>query len=243
MRNYFSPKEWGLLFSLVLHLIIVLYLSTKVSPAPGSVEEEYIAIDLSQFEEEIPIEEEALEEEIEPLVPALEPNTNTASQQASSDENLNTNKASEPSKSEDEINSNKEDLLNDLLDKYGTDISTPDIKKEETKRIRREGKDGVGIVDPYTGESNIYYRLPGREDVNIPNPIYPCEKGGKVTVSIVVDWQGNVTKAEIVKTKSVRNSYCLYDQAIEAAKKSKFNSYSYYKMPEMGTITFYFKAQ
>lgn len=237
MKSYFTAKEWALLISLIIHLVLVLALATRQTKPYGSVEENLILLEFEKPEEvKLPERERP---KLDPLVPV----TNIASNQSAEKEQEEEEAAAEELK-EDKVESIKNpDLLEDLLNKYGAAEEVKPVEKDEPKRIRRQTKDGTAIVDPYTGESNIFYVLPGRTDIHIPNPIYLCERGGKVVVNIVVNWEGKVTRAEINKSMSVKENYCLYEQALEAARASTFSPYKYYENPELGKITFLFKNQ
>lgn len=88
--------------------------------------------------------------------------------------------------------------------------------------------------------SSANYSLKDRTHINLPTPIYLCERGGKVIVNIKVNGQGVVTDATINgRSKSVNE--CLKEHGIEYALQSRFNTSS--KPSQIGTITFYFKGK
>ena len=89
-------------------------------------------------------------------------------------------------------------------------------------------------------KSTMSYSLVGRDLLNNPTPIYLCEYGGKVVISIKVNQKGNVTEATY-NNASTSNNGCLIDHALEYAKAARFSSGS--QTTQIGTITFVFKGK
>ena len=89
-------------------------------------------------------------------------------------------------------------------------------------------------------KSTMSYSLVGRDLLNNPTPIYLCEYGGKIVISIKVDSSGNVTEATY-NSASTSDNGCLIDHAIEYAKAARFTSDS--KASQIGTITFVFRGK
>jgi outer membrane biosynthesis protein TonB len=93
------------------------------------------------------------------------------------------------------------------------------------------------------GKTNIYYNLAGRSHSYLPVPIYKCEGGGKVTVSIVVNQQGRVIEATVLSTSANVEDDCFTEAARNSAYSSLFNSKSNSQPNQKGTITYEFIPQ
>ena len=89
--------------------------------------------------------------------------------------------------------------------------------------------------------STVTYSLVDRSEVYLPPPIYLCEKGGKIVISITVDWKGNVTSASYNNASSSSDG-CLVERALEYAKAARFNADSS-KEKQIGTISFFFQPK
>ena len=84
------------------------------------------------------------------------------------------------------------------------------------------------------------YSLKGRTAEKSPRPEYPIEEHGKVVVRIVVDREGRVTHAEHRLQGSTTTSSALINAAIDAARKTRFNSDPNATPSQEGTITYVF---
>lgn len=89
--------------------------------------------------------------------------------------------------------------------------------------------------------TNIFYNLPGREALQLPNPVYTCAASGTVVINIEVDQNGRVTKATANRTASTTSNQCLFDAAKEYSGHAIFSSSTHQK--QSGTITFIFPGQ
>lgn len=96
---------------------------------------------------------------------------------------------------------------------------------------KRSGNDGNRL-----GTSS--YSLVDRELLYLPTPVYLCENGGKIVVSINVNAQGEVTEANYNGASTTDNG-CMVDHAIEYALEAKFDT-NLSKPTQLGSITFYF---
>jgi hypothetical protein len=95
----------------------------------------------------------------------------------------------------------------------------------------------------YKGATRIYYDLIGRSHLYLPIPIYKCQGSGKVVLSIEVDQNGNVQKAQIVERESTVSDLCLIETAVNTALDSRFNPDANSPRIEIGTLTYQFVAQ
>ena len=97
------------------------------------------------------------------------------------------------------------------------------------------------ISDKVNKNTLVKYALAGRVG-NIPNPVFTCERDGKVVVSITVDEAGRVTKTAIDRANSTTTDDCLLENSLLYAQKAKFNAVSG-KKEQIGTITYIFQSK
>lgn len=84
------------------------------------------------------------------------------------------------------------------------------------------------------------FDLGGRGHVSLPKPRYTSEKSGKVVVTIAVDRDGNVTKAQAGARGTTVHDQELFIQAENAAKRAKFKKDEDAPEKQIGTITYSF---
>jgi len=116
-------------------------------------------------------------------------------------------------------------------------IDTSGKSKKENKRPSQE------MAANYKGPTRIYYDLFGRNHLYLPIPIYKCEGSGKVVLSIEVDQNGVVQKAQIIERESTASDPCLIETAINTALLSRFNPDANSPRIEIGSLTYQFVAQ
>ena len=99
---------------------------------------------------------------------------------------------------------------------------------------------GTSIGD---GSGNSY-SLAGRNIVGkLPKPVYNIQESGKVVVEIKVDKNGNVTEAHVISRGTTVQNQTLWNVAVQAAKKAKFNADPTKPAIQSGTITYNFRLQ
>lgn len=99
---------------------------------------------------------------------------------------------------------------------------------------------GTSIGD---GSGNSY-SLAGRNIVGkLPKPVYNIQESGKVVVEIKVDKNGNVTNANVISKGTTVQNQTLWNVAVQAAKKAKFNPDPTKPAIQSGTITYNFRLQ
>ena len=113
-----------------------------------------------------------------------------------------------------------------------------DLIENRSEKKRAEAADKT---EDSNKKSAVSYSLVNRTHEFLPPPIYLCEQGGKVVVSIQVDGNGNVVEATY-NTSSTSLNGCLIDHALEYAKVSKFNANGS-NLKQIGTITFFFRGK
>jgi len=119
------------------------------------------------------------------------------------------------------------------------------INAEDPTKKAEQDKDlsSVKMATNYTGPTRIYYNLSGRSHIKLPLPVYKCPVGGKVTLEILVNQYGTVISAEVLKSESTTDDFCLYEAARKAAMQSRFNSGNGFVEKQKGTITYLFASQ
>lgn len=99
------------------------------------------------------------------------------------------------------------------------------------------------LAASYDGPTRVYYNLAGRYHLNLPIPIYKCENAGLVVINIIVDPNGDITGFSYNELQSSTSSECLYEAAINAIKRTRFNPDPSAPKKQEGTITYQFVAQ
>ncbi len=115
-------------------------------------------------------------------------------------------------------------------------------KKKEPKK-QSDGNKSSEITSANKGgidRSSISYSLKGRSAIEIPNPIYTCDRSGKVVINITVDENGRVISTSVNKASSSTSNECLTDQAEEYANLAYFSALPG-RTSQPGTITYNFK--
>ncbi|HSI71405.1 MAG TPA: hypothetical protein VK941_14305 [Gillisia sp.] len=154
-------------------------------------------------------------------------------------------------------NENFDQQLNEILDRNSADQEeTSDNEAEsssgdyniantprERPQQRSDGDNTSNETSTQSGgidNSSISFSLVGRSAVHIPNPIYTCDRAGKVVVNINVDAQGRVISTSLNKGSSTSTNLCLTENALEYAAGAVFS-----RLPgrnsQPGTITYYFQ--
>ncbi|MEZ4797199.1 MAG: hypothetical protein R2785_08510 [Flavobacteriaceae bacterium] len=196
-----------------------------------------------------PIEEEE-KEELHDLLESLDNLLNTPStNQAYNENNTKLDKAFEEQLEEIRNRNNNEPVTekpqsNDESSSSGTASSEEEAQTFDNINdiiSKTSEKKRLPTSNSANKNSSISYSLVNRTKIDIPPPIYLCEMGGKVVITITVDGEGNVIKTDYNNASTTDNG-CLVDHAMEYAKASKFNV-DLSKPSQIGTITFLFKGK
>lgn len=113
-------------------------------------------------------------------------------------------------------------------------------KKQDASQGDKSGEN-KGQQSAAYDYSSISFSLKGRNAVKIPNPVYTCDKAGKIVVNITVNENGYVTDLSINKGSSNSNDECLIEQALEYAAGARFTKLAG-QNAQPGTITYYFRS-
>ena len=122
-------------------------------------------------------------------------------------------------------------------DKLAIEEDTTDSKLNEKPGRSQE------MAANFKGPTRIYYDLIGRTHLYLPIPIYKCQGSGKVVLSIQVDQNGVVQKAQVMERESTASDPCLVETAVNTALSSRFNPDASSPRVEIGMLTYQFVAQ
>jgi len=140
------------------------------------------------------------------------------------------NSALQEETSEDEASNSSGDF--NLQDKKNAEVK----KRSDGNKTSTESSAKSGGID----HSSISFSLLGRSAVDIPNPVYTCDRSGKIVVNILVNAEGRVISTSVNKGSSSTTNECLTEQALEYAAQAVFS-----RLPgrtsQPGTITYNFK--
>ena len=118
------------------------------------------------------------------------------------------------------------------------------IEDNRTEEIKEKAKKtSTEIEAQYRGPTRIYYELASRVHKKLPLPIYLCEGEGKVVVDIEVDRKGLVITSVINESETAIINECLYQAAKNAASLSVFSTDYSAPNRQSGKITYHFAAQ
>jgi hypothetical protein len=112
-----------------------------------------------------------------------------------------------------------------------------------SKKANEKPTQSQEMAANFKGPTRIYYDLVGRNHLYLPIPIYKCQGSGKVTLSIEVDQNGVVQKAQVIDRESTASDPCLVETAVNTALISRFNPDANSPRVQIGTLTYQFVAQ
>ena len=154
----------------------------------------------------------------------------------------------EPFKTLEEIQAEKA-LSEDASDYPGSD-SDFISNLEELYKHREENKQKLEELEAkkkeYTNNlkdrrTSVSYSLVDRVHYKLPPPIYTCIEGGKIVINIKVDRYGYVQEALFNAKSSNTSNGCLVDNAIDYAKRARFDPSS--KAMQIGSITYIYQSK
>ena len=250
MRNN-KGKLTGILGTLIIHLIAgIIFLSLQLRSLEKKIASEY-QVELAPQAELVAKKEKIIE------VPAT-----TVEKILKGDEemlNIARNLSSKPAEkinAADYIDKVKEELIKSGklgVDNYideqkkikesGGDENLTFKKDTIVEKMKEKPGSSGEMAANYKGPTRIYYDLFGRNHLYLPIPIYKCEGSGKVVLSIEVDQNGVVQKAQIVDRESTASDPCLIETAINTALLSRFNPDANSPRIQIGMLTYLFVAQ
>ena len=250
MRNN-KGKMTGILGTLVIHLIAgIIFLSLQLRSLEKKIAAEY-QVELAPQAELVAKKEKIIE------VPAT-----TVEKILKGDEemlNIARNLSSKPAEkinAADYIDKVKDELIKSgklgvdnyideqkIIKESGGDENLTFKKDTLVEKMKEKPSSSREMAANYKGPTRIYYDLFGRNHLYLPIPIYKCEGSGKVVLSIEVDQNGVVQKAQIANRESTASDPCLIETAINTALLSRFNPDTNSPRIQIGMLTYLFVAQ
>ncbi len=238
-----SENTVGLLGTIAIHLIIIiLFLSFKISIDSKKIKEEQIVLDFTQEEMEVM---EKIEEKKAELDKLLE---EQASQEVTRE--LRRNIPVKARQVEDKYNTQK--YLEELSKQYQIESDQSEIPEPEefdegdlemANEPKQQEQKTPEEKEEYTGPASVYYDLGNRDARKLPIPVYLCENSGKVVVNIKVDQKGYVMNTSINEPRTEVHDECLYKYALRNAGISRFSTDYNAPYRQEGTITYIFYKQ
>ena len=250
MRNN-KGKMTGILGTLIIHLIAgIIFLSLQLRSLEKKIAAEY-QVELAPQAELVAKKEKIIE------VPAT-----TVEKILKGDEemlNIARNLSSKPAEkinAADYIDKVKDELIKSgklgvdnyideqkIIKESGGDENLTFKKDTIVEKMKEKPGSSREMAANYKGPTRIYYDLFGRNHIYLPIPIYKCEGSGKVVLSIEVDQNGVVQKAQIANRESTASDPCLIETAINTALLSRFNPDTNSPRIQIGMLTYLFVAQ
>jgi hypothetical protein len=241
----------GILGTIILHLIAgIIFISLQLNALQKTISNEY---EVELAPEPVPVKPD--EKPAETPAASVDKVLKGDEEMLDIARNL-ANKPAEKIKAADIIEQAKEELIksgklgtDNFLDEQkgknetGGDISISSAKDTVGERVRTKPSKSQEMAANYQGPTRIYYDLLGRNHLYLPIPIYKCEGSGKVVLSIEVDRNGIVQKAQIAERESTASDPCLIETAVNTALISRFNPDANAPRIQLGTLTYQFVAQ
>jgi len=250
MRNK-NGKLTGILGTVIIHLIAgIIFMSLQLRSLEKAKAAEYV-VELAPQSEPAIKKDKIIEEpatSVEKVLKGDEEMLNIA-------KNLSS-KSTEKINASDYIDQVKDELIKS--GKLGADNYIDEQKKmnqsrgdenltleKETisKNTKAKPSQSQEMAANYKGLTRIYYDLFGRNHLYLPIPIYKCEGSGKVVLSIEVDQNGVVQKAQVIDRESTVSDPCLIETAVNTARISRFNPDINSPKIQIGMLTYQFVAQ
>lgn len=241
-------KIAGLIGTIIIHLIVaIIFMSAKLSSVYREKQSEFLV--------EFQPDKEFIEDDVVEVPVTLEELFEGDDRFTDIIRNIASQEGIEIDK-EDYINRVKEEMIaegkldeDNFIDRQNRILEEMD---EGDTAFDSAGGDSLNLTDKltanelaasYDGPTRVYYNLPGRYHLELPIPIYKCENAGIVVINITVNPSGEITDFSYNETESSTTSACLYEAAVNAIKRSRFNPEPTAPRKQEGTVTYQFVAQ
>lgn len=227
----------GVLFTIIVHMVIVLFFMLYKLGETRDKEEEIIKLEL--------VEELKNMQDLLAQMPKSQFSEDYSfSQEAARNIAVNVSEKLNNEISTDKyIDELKQELgigeLNQQLDRtLPEENEVIEVPEDEKKIEKKEEKK----PEQFKGRTNVTYSLENRWHRRQYVPVYKCQSGGTVVVDVVVDQVGNVVSA-IYSNASNTKDECLVEEAVSSAYKFLFNADSKADNKQKGVISFQFISQ
>lgn len=254
MFQFIDRHKFGLLGTVLIHFAIIL--SANYVQLPEVIPRQELVIELNFETEEIvsPKQEKVPNENQRPA----ENNSNKAVNESSpkdvksGDYNEFNKEPSEASKEsfeeqlERELKEIEQQVIQEQRDAgYGYSAQEIDemLNSQKNKELEAVQEQKPRSEAAYKGNTNITYKLSNRFDTKLEVPVYMCQYAGVVVVNIAVNQSGKVISAKVDMESSKTTDPCLFEAALNSAKKTRFNSKNSAPKIQTGIITYTFIEQ
>lgn len=239
--SVFLAHRRGVMGTVIFHLLLaILLLSMEISKMEIHAETEIILTEpepekiqkmAEEQERKEDIRKQASTEEVERMLRAIAVNENAKEQPK--------NKKADVQKYIDEVMAELEEEGSSGRYKVNKDKH---YRKDSLQNVRDHQELDSLKSTFYSGKSSVSYNLKDRYARFLPIPVFKCEYGGTVVVTISVNRKGVVQKAVVVEGQSQKDD-CLWRVAVDAAERSRFNERPDAPVSQVGTITYHFVKQ
>ena len=237
--DFFDRHKALIITVLIFSILILLMYNIKMSNESKMIQE--TLIQLNDLRTTPPPEEEP--EELEPAEP--QPPTPTVQTHQAFNQNQEESQRNFESRLDEIFQKNA--AQQEAAEEEAAQTSRGEVALNNTRKERRqEASQGnnnsqeTSVKEGSLRNSSIAFSLVGRTAVFIPNPIYTCDRQGRVVVNITVNATGDVVDTSINKNASSTSNQCLTDMALEYAADAKFSRLAG-RNSQPGTITYNFQ--
>ena len=241
-------KIVGIIGTIIIHIIVgIIFMSAKLSSAYREKQSEFLV--------EFQPDQEFVENDIVEMPITLEELFEGDDRFTDIIRNIASRREIEIDK-EDYINRVKEEMIEEgklgednYIDRQNRILEEMDEgdtafeSAQEDSLVLTEKLSANELAANYDGPTRVYYNPPGRYHLNLPIPIYKCENAGLVVINITVDPAGDIIDFGYNDLESSTSSECLYEAAMNAIKRTRFNPNPSAPKKQEGTITYQFVAQ
>ena len=251
LKDYLNRNRYGLMGTLAFHMVLlILLLLFKLNSPMRFVETEILLAIPDDIVEQIEQENKRVEEDkVEKLKENISSNVDEMLKSIAVNQDLKTENRKE--RTAQDIDKMIDDIKQELdayeSNEYGASQKDIDAFKRDSFQLAKERKEQLKLDSlknmEYSGPSSVFYSLKGRHKLILPIPVFKCEESGRVRVEITVSRQGKVIKAKVLEKESDTRDESLYEAAMDAAYRSRFNADNKSPIKQVGSITFNFVRQ
>ena len=236
----------GLLVTIIVYLVLAIaFIGSKVTVTSEHADQ-MMVIDLKTLAE-LQKEKERLEQEVkqrtqpeDDLSDVRNRISNDHAEESDMDTRLRDDRSTDMEKltadakrAQERMRANRERYEQGLADEEAMRRKTDD-KSEQKQPTSTKAKGRVTVSYSFVN--------PVRTATYLDIPAYRCENGGEVIVNVTLNRNGDVVAATIDKTRSATDE-CMWETALEATRKSRFNIDAAAPERQTGTISYIFIPQ
>lgn len=244
LREFIRDHKVGIMGTVAFHLfLLIVFLLVKIQSLK-EIQDLDIVLEYVETQQEVPQDDEEMEETREEYINRL------LEQQL-----RQSNQAVNVSKLEKEISTDNyvEDVMKELEDQRSEEWLEQQeelnkvLNSEDLVPVKPEPEISDDEEKEFTGPTNINYEFMvapyDRKSRYLPVPVYKCQGFGVVEVAITVDRSGNVTGAKANVIEATSDPECLAEVAERFAKMSTFRGDLNAPSEQSGKIIYSFVAQ